>query len=297
MFTHPLATKTDAPVLLEAFHYQFHPSWQKFLQIIRESEGAVKHVSSQQYVPKGVMPINDIRFSYKCAGGSLMDLGTYALSTVRMVLGANNKVLPIDVQSRLMPLINGNQAEPKIDQAITASFLTESGQRGLIVVDLASQGGWPSFLPESWTANIPTTGWPKCEAVLEEVQVQKEEEGRPGHVMQRTVIIWNYLVPTIYHRIEICDRHYLRVQGVEVKYWKETKYQTAYTSAEERSKDYQDWWTTWRCQLEEFVNQIKGRPGSGVWIDGQESILQMEAIDGIYRESGLGPRPTSTFRT
>lgn len=114
--------------------------------------------------------------------------------------------------------------------------------------------------------------------------------------MQRTIIIWNYLVPTIYHRIEICDRHYLRSQGVEVKSWKETKYQSAYTSAEEGFKDYQDWWTTWRCQLEEFVHRIKGRPGSGVWIDGQESILQMEAIDDIYRKSGLGPRPTSTFR-
>ncbi|RAO73595.1 uncharacterized protein BHQ10_009607 [Talaromyces amestolkiae] len=175
LFNHSLATKKGAPVLLEAFHYQFHPSWQTFLREIRESEGTVKHAFSQQYIPKGVMPIDDIRFSYKCAGGSLMDLGTYALSTVRLVLGANNKVLPTDVQYRKMSLINGNQAEPKIDQAISASLVTESGQGGLIVVDLASQGGWPSFLPASWTANIATTGWPKCEAVLEEVQVHKEQ--------------------------------------------------------------------------------------------------------------------------
>ena len=67
------------------------------------------------------------------------------------------------------------------------------------------------------------------------------------------------------------------------------------TDSEKDTGLYENWWTTWRCQLEEFVNRVKGREGSGVWVDAEESIAQMLAIDEIYRKVGLQIRPSSTY--
>lgn len=56
------------------------------------------------------------------------------------------------------------------------------------------------------------------------------------------------------------------------------------------------YWSTYRHMWEQFVNRIKGRPGSAVWIDADESINQMKVIDMAYEKSGLPVRPTSIYR-
>jgi hypothetical protein len=43
------------------------------------------------------------------------------------------------------------------------------------------------------------------------------------------------------------------------------------------------------------VNKVKGRE-SQFWVTRQDSIGQMKMIDMAYEKSGLGLRPTSTFR-
>ncbi|GLA49534.1 hypothetical protein AnigIFM63604_005492 [Aspergillus niger] len=202
LFRHPLVTGPNAPVLLEAFHYQFHPAWQAFLYHVNHLPwgATVDHVYSQQYLPKGYLNKDDIRFKYGLSGGCLMDLATYPLSCVRQVLGRGEHLNPIEAMHRPLPVASdGSQVEPQIDVAIKATYATDS---------------------------------------------DKTAEIRAGDV---------------------------------------------------RAQTYQEWWTTWRCQLEEFVNRIKGRAGSGVWIDGEESIAQMEAIDETYIQAGLNARPTSAF--
>jgi hypothetical protein len=52
-------------------------------------------------------------------------------------------------------------------------------------------------------------------------------------------------------------------------------------------------WSTYRYTLEEFVNEIKGCKGSGVFVSHEESIAQSRALDMIYEKSSLGLRPTS----
>ena len=41
------------------------------------------------------------------------------------------------------------------------------------------------------------------------------------------------------------------------------------------------------------MNRVKKRKGSGVWVDGEDSIRQMEMIDATYLKAGLPLRPTS----
>lgn len=73
LFRSPLLSRPDSPVLVEAFHYRFHPSWQKLLSLIDPVNVVEAHNVS--ILPKGIVPLYDIRFQYKLSGGCLMDLG------------------------------------------------------------------------------------------------------------------------------------------------------------------------------------------------------------------------------
>jgi hypothetical protein len=47
--------------------------------------------------------------------------------------------------------------------------------------------------------------------------------------------------------------------------------------------------------LEQFVNKVNGRPESGVWLDGEDSINNMKVIDMAYEKAGMPLRPTSSY--
>ncbi|KAA8642032.1 Gfo/Idh/MocA family protein [Aspergillus tanneri] len=64
LFNHPLIKALGALIILEVFHYRFHPAWQVFLSYIHgdPTVGLVKHALAQQYLPRGIVPITDIRW-------------------------------------------------------------------------------------------------------------------------------------------------------------------------------------------------------------------------------------------
>ncbi|PYH45326.1 Gfo/Idh/MocA family protein [Aspergillus saccharolyticus JOP 1030-1] len=325
LFTHPLATTPDAPILLEAFHYQFHPAWQKFLSLTRQTPwgpGTVTHAASQFHLPKGFIARDDIRFQYALSGGCLMDLATYPLSCVRQVLNLSQGQAHEDeedlvvVEGHYAPL--GSEHDPsaspevQIDTAISATYQTADGLKtahiagdlaytaATAAADAGKNARWPFFaslLPSAWIQSLPGFQWPKTEATLAEILVASQGGTETQHYVQRRVTIWNMILPTVYHRIDVRDTHTLYRQGKLSKTWEETQYLQAYNwpAGDARAETYREWWTTWRCQLEEFVHRIKGRQGSGVWVVGAESIRQMEAIDRTYRQVGLEARPTSAF--
>lgn len=285
LFNHPLLKGPNAPVLLEAFHYRFHPAWQTFLSFIHDEPlaGPVKHMSAEQYFPKWVLPHDDIRWRYNLAGGALMDFGTYPLSCLRQVLREDPlKVLEASGRTDL-PFKPGKAESEPAEQAITATYRTESGATGRLVADLATT--------TSWMRALPGFGWPKCEVELGEKYIGD------AHSVSRKLTMWNHLMPSIYHRIDVEDTHKVYRGGEVSKTWNESKFVKAYTWApgDNRGVTGQDWWTTYFYQLNEFVNRVKGRGGSGVWVDGEDSIKQMEAIDRTYLKAGMKVRPTSTF--
>ena len=298
LFRHPLLTAPNAPVLLEAFHYRFHPAWQTFLGLIHRdpAAGPIKKVVSTQLFPKGYFPSNDIRFNYKLAGGSLMDFGTYPLSCVRQIFGTEPEEL-VSTTHRSWP-----QNKTEIDEAMTATFRFPGGATGIVNFDMAASGGFPAFLPRWMTKNWPSGSWPKCVVELDEKVLDAKDGATVDetHSVQRTVTLWNHLIPTFYHRIDVHDTHTLRrtSDGSVQRTWVEDKKLKAYSWPDkgEEGKVGEDWWITYRYQLEEFVNRIKKRKGSGVWVDGEDSIKQMEAIDAIYEKAGLPLRPTSEYK-
>jgi predicted dehydrogenase len=289
LFNHPLLKAPNAPVLLEAFHYRFHPAWQTFLSLVHDNTaaGPVKHAFAQQYLPKGIFSADDIRWRYDLSGGALMDFGTYPLNCLRQILREEPREV-LQAQERVdLPAKSDKAEDQPVEQAMTATYKTESGATARLVADLATSS--------SWMRSLPGFGWPKCEAELEEKDLGTSDG--ETHSVKRKVTIWNHLFPSIYHRIDVDDTHSIRRDGRIVKTWNESQYLKAYSWSPEdgRGVTGQDWWTTYLYQLNEFVNKVKGRDGSGVWVDGEDSIKQMEAIDRTYEKAGMKVRPTSAF--
>lgn len=86
-----VARGTDR-VLMEAFHWRYHPMTARLLEIVRSGElGELRHVAGAFCFPlprKG-----DIRWSVPLAGGALMDAGCYPIHWVRTVVGTEPEVV------------------------------------------------------------------------------------------------------------------------------------------------------------------------------------------------------------
>ena len=123
------------------------------------------------------------------------------------------------------------------------------------------------------------------EVILSDEKLSETQE----HAVEKTVIFWTYLLPTFWHRIDVTEHHTVRNKAdkTPVKQWTKTSYVKEY--GEHTS------WTTYRWQLEEFVNKIRRRPGSGAWMKAEDSIKQMKMIDSAYTKAGLPLRPTSAL--
>ena len=99
-------------LLIEAFHYRYHPVFLRALEIYRS--GAIGDLvrltgSFHAGVGEGGMPTDNIRMIYETGGGATMDMGCYPLSWVRHFTGEEPTVVsaeavegPPDVDLRLV---------------------------------------------------------------------------------------------------------------------------------------------------------------------------------------------------
>jgi predicted dehydrogenase len=70
-------------VVMEAFHYRFHPVTQRLYELLDSGElGTLRRVET--LVAITTPPVGDPRWSLSLAGGALMDLGCYGLHAQRM---------------------------------------------------------------------------------------------------------------------------------------------------------------------------------------------------------------------
>lgn len=221
----------------------------------------------------------------------MMDMGTYLALALRHIFGAE----PEECFEAIVEPIP-EHLDQKCDHAITAKWRFPNGAVGDIAANLAAKGGYP--LP--WlTQNWPTVGVPRCSAVHREVLVEDSSlSSEQEHVSARSVVLWNMMAPSYWHRIDDTTTHSIRDRTSKkvVKTWRETTSTKAYTfeklDPKQRTEAH---WSTYRNMLEQFVNRVKGTGVPGAWIDGEESIRQMAMIDSAYEKAGLPLRPSSTY--
>ncbi len=122
-----LAASSDR-VVMEAFHYRYHPLTERAEQIIASGElGELVRVETALCFP--LPKFSDIRYDYSLAGGALMDAGCYAVHMARVFGGETPEV--VSAQAKLR--------DPRVDRAMTAELRFPSGHTGRVRCSLWSR--------------------------------------------------------------------------------------------------------------------------------------------------------------
>jgi predicted dehydrogenase len=124
------AAQASGKVLMEAFHYRYHPLIQRMLELIASGRvGAIHHIETHLCSPN--LKWRDIRYRYDLAGGATMDLGCYAIHLLRTLAGAEPHVT-----AATAALLS---RDPRVDRAMTADFRFDDGRTGRIVCSMWSR--------------------------------------------------------------------------------------------------------------------------------------------------------------
>ncbi len=115
-------------LLMEAFHYRYHPLFHRINEIIKNDElGKIQDISAKCLI--NIRRKSDIRYNFDLGGGSLLDVGCYAINITRTLI----------------------KEEPKIDSAYADIFKDQidtffhgelyfpSGIKGIIESSLANE--------------------------------------------------------------------------------------------------------------------------------------------------------------
>lgn len=122
-----LARRSDR-VVMEAFHYRYHPLALRIEEIIASGElGTLHRVEAAMCFP--LPKFSDIRYNYALAGGATMDAGCYAVHMVRTFGGSTPEV--VSAQAKLR--------DPRVDRAMTAEFRFAAGHTGAIRTSMWSK--------------------------------------------------------------------------------------------------------------------------------------------------------------
>ncbi|KZO95416.1 NAD(P)-binding protein [Calocera viscosa TUFC12733] len=249
--------KEKGLVVLEAFHYQFHPAAQRLHAIVSSGElGRVQKITAHLTAPSGFIKPDDIRFQYALGGGAAMDMGCYVTSISRYLAGRE----PVEV-IKAEPVLQDPGREPLVDRRMEFTYLfpalegEERGPTAECVCDLSLPGWGPGGLLPRWPEMSVRV---LCEA------------GEAG--------LNNFVMPVFFH-------------SISVRSAKGRRTERAFTFGKGEGEQ---WWTTYRYQLQAFVDKVKGREPQH-WITGEDTVGNMRAVQMVYEKSGLGARPESDF--
>jgi predicted dehydrogenase len=115
-----LAAKSDR-VVMEAFHYRYHPLALRIEEIIASGElGKLERVEAALCFP--LPKFTDIRYNYSLAGGATMDAGCYAVNMARTFGRGTPEV--VSAQAKLR--------DSEVDRAMTAELRFAAGHTGRV---------------------------------------------------------------------------------------------------------------------------------------------------------------------
>jgi len=108
-------------VVMEAFHYRYHPLIGRILEILRGGElGALHHVDTRMCIP---LPMRkDIRYQLDLAGGAVMDVGCYAIHQARTLAGQEPEVVSARAKCASPGVDRWLAADLRFSDQLTGSF-------------------------------------------------------------------------------------------------------------------------------------------------------------------------------
>ncbi|MEO6204645.1 MAG: Gfo/Idh/MocA family oxidoreductase [Mycobacteriales bacterium] len=122
------AAEASGLIVMEAFHYRYHPLAERMLAIAHSGElGTIREVRTALCFP--LPRFRDIRYRYDLGGGAMMDAGCYALHALRLLGPSEPEV--VAATARLH--------SPSIDRAMSADFRFEGGATGHLEASMWSR--------------------------------------------------------------------------------------------------------------------------------------------------------------
>lgn len=125
-----VAARRSDRVVMEAFHWRYHP----FVDQIRagiERIGPLRRVDAWFEIEEGRIAPGDIRWDLRLGGGSMMDLGCYAIAWVRWVVGAEPSVVSAEADA----------TPDGVDRSLTAALAWPGGISGSVHSSMAAAPG------------------------------------------------------------------------------------------------------------------------------------------------------------
>ncbi|MDE3086008.1 MAG: Gfo/Idh/MocA family oxidoreductase [Acidobacteriota bacterium] len=121
------AARTPGLVVMEAFHYRYHPLFARVRHLLEEGAvGTVRHVDTRLCFP--LLRRGDIRWDLGLAGGALMDAGCYTVHMLRHLAGVEPTVTA--ARARL--------ARPGVDRFLQATYDLPGGATGRTTCSMRS---------------------------------------------------------------------------------------------------------------------------------------------------------------
>ena len=115
-------------VVMEAFHWRYHPMAERVLSIVSDGEiGALRHVEGALCFP--LLKRGDIRWRADLAGGALLDAGCYAVHMVRTVAGGEPEV--VDAEAKV--------TRGGVDRFLTGQLRFPDGATGRVTCSFLSR--------------------------------------------------------------------------------------------------------------------------------------------------------------
>jgi predicted dehydrogenase len=119
------AAERTGLVVMEAFHYRYHPLMGRAVEVARSGElGELRSVEAWMQVP--LFKRSDIRFELDLGGGAGMDLGAYTTHQVRTLVGTEPTVTSAEAKER----------SPGVDRWLRAELSFPDGVIGRTTVSL-----------------------------------------------------------------------------------------------------------------------------------------------------------------
>ncbi|HUA27675.1 MAG TPA: Gfo/Idh/MocA family oxidoreductase [Streptosporangiaceae bacterium] len=126
------AARVAGLVVMEAFHYRYHPLARRMQEIANGQPGELGELGELRHVEASLcFPVprsSDIRFQFDLAGGATMDAGCYPINCIRMLGPGEPTVVSAVAKLR----------GPEVDRAMVATFRFDGGVTGRIRTSLWS---------------------------------------------------------------------------------------------------------------------------------------------------------------
>ncbi|RFU78462.1 nad binding rossmann fold oxidoreductase [Trichoderma arundinaceum] len=258
--------KETGKIALEAFHWLFHPAAHRVKEIVESGKyGHLTATFSKMVIPPGGIFADDIRFKYELGGGASMDL-CYVLSSSLYYASSpdNVKGVSFEVLSTKPQLSNRDK---RVDENMDTTIVIRNADssRPPVMCTTVCKMVLPwylGFIPQLWSLT------PMVVLELEEAKIEFSA----------------FCAPFMGHKIIVTD-----------KSGKKTT-ESCYTNGPIWGRRGEAWWTTYRYQLEAFVDRVRAAKKQeeyhGPWVELDESVKLMEIMDAVYEKSGMPKRGT-----